>query len=116
MLVDNVRNAAGRNYAAGAATCGSAKYHASIVHPQAQQLASSMLTWRVQKSNALRWRLATLIYDEQLYDEYGWRPGALDDELPDDPGDWLTCGHRGEDVQTTWKNAICAARLFPDAD
>ena len=92
--------------AATPATCGSATYHASTVHPQAQQWRSGRPSWLKEKSTMARVRTLCLEYQ---WDQWGaTMPGI---EMHDIESDWHECRHCGEDILVAWKQcSLCGTR------
>ena len=90
-----------RSCAVSAATGGSATYHASIVHPPAQQWSSERTKWRVDKSVMARLRAVEQEL-KRLYSVDGHEMLPCDDES-DVACDWNECRHCGEQLSSAWK-------------
>ena len=90
-----------RSCAVSAATGGSATYHASIVHPPAQQWSSERTKWRFDKSVMARLRAVEQEL-KRLYSVDGHEMLPCDDES-DVACDWNECRHCGEQLSSAWK-------------
>jgi hypothetical protein len=117
-------------HAGAVATCGSDVFHgfhASVVHPHAQQWTSSRPSWRKEKRVVLRdittWCQLhdSLLPDDwiQLLPDGAWCQQAagfirMDGlEMHDVESDWIECPHCGEDVLEAWTQCnLCFGRLY----
>jgi hypothetical protein len=111
IIAEQLRNAAGRNYAAAAATCGSAIYHSSVVHPQAQRWTWNRPAWRKEKNRAAV-GLMNYLTLRHIYDGDDDWPDAWHDDYGDEIN-WHECRHCGEDVPAAWKRCNkCGTRFL----